>query len=69
MDAEVHVDIGQADSLLIEKTFEDETVFNGIEIGDAHHIATRLPAADPRPVPPECRRRLGVVDEVGTIRK
>ena len=43
VDAEVNIDIGHADALGIQKSLEEQAVFNGVNIGDAqaigHHAA------------------------------
>ena len=65
VDAEVHVDIGHADSARVQEPLEDEVMLDGIQLRDLEAVGDQAPGggstagADGHPVP------LPVPDEVG----
>ena len=69
VDTEVHIDIRQTDPFHIEEPFEDETVFDGIEIGNPHHIGHQAPRCGTAPRPHRNAALLGVIDEIGNDEK
>ena len=48
---EVDVDVGHRRALGVEEALEQQTVRDGIDVGDAQREATSDPAAEPRPGP------------------
>ena len=55
--AEVDVDVGGADALLVQEALEDEVVLDRVDVGDAQAPRRRgCPAAEPRPGPTGIRR-------------
>ena len=62
---EIHVDIRQGDSLRIEEAFENQTVLDRVEFGDAHGVCHHGACSGTTAGPHHHTVRLGPVDVVG----
>ncbi len=62
---EIDVEVGHGDAVGVEETLEDESVLEGIEIGDLHGVGDHGPGAGTAARPDADSVVLGPVDEVG----